>query len=107
MKRRQPAGVAERSPRPVRIGISACLLGQQVRFDGGHKRDAFLTGTFGSFVVWLPVCPEVECGLGTPRESMRLVRTPHHVRLLTVKGAVDLTDRMEEYARRRPRYRRP
>ena len=46
----------------------------QVRFDGGHKRDAFLTETFGRFVEWVPVCPEVECGLGTPREAMRLVR---------------------------------
>ena len=60
--------------RPIRIGISSCLLGQPVRFDGGHKRDAFLTETFGRFVEWVPVCPEVECGFGTPRESMRLVR---------------------------------
>ena len=62
------------SHRPVRVGISSCLLGERVRFDGGHKRDAFLTGVFGRFVEWVPVCPEVECGLGTPRESMRLVR---------------------------------
>ena len=60
--------------RPIRVGISSCLLGEAVRFDGGHKRDAFLTETFGPFVEWVPVCPEVECGLGTPRESMRLVR---------------------------------
>ena len=60
--------------RPIRIGISSCLLGEPVRFDGGHKRDAFLTETFGAFVEWVPVCPEVECGFGTPRESMRLVR---------------------------------
>ena len=60
--------------RPIRVGISSCLLGEAVRFDGGHKRDAFLTGTFGAFVEWVPVCPEVECGFGTPRESMRLVR---------------------------------
>jgi uncharacterized protein YbbK (DUF523 family) len=68
-------------PRPIRIGISACLLGQQVRFDGGHKRDAFLTETFGRFVEWVPVCPEVECGFGSPREAMRLVRVAHGVRL--------------------------
>ena len=58
----------------VRIGISSCLLGQKVRFDGGHKRDAFLVDTFGAFVEWVPVCPEVELGLGTPREALRLVR---------------------------------
>lgn len=86
---------------PIRIGISSCLLGQAVRFDGGHKRDSFLTGTFGAFVEWVPVCPEVECGFGTPRESMRLVRVERDVRLLTVRTAVDLTDRMAAYARRR------
>ena len=87
--------------RPVRIGISSCLLGEPVRFDGGHKRDAFLTDTFGSFVEWVPVCPEVECGLGTPRESMRLVRVDKEIRLLTVKTGVDLSDRLDEYAQRR------
>jgi uncharacterized protein YbgA (DUF1722 family)/uncharacterized protein YbbK (DUF523 family) len=86
-------------PRPIRIGISACLLGQQVRFDGGHKRDAFLTETFGRFVEWVPVCPEVECGLDTPREAMRLVRVEDKVRLLTVKTGIDLTDRMERFSR--------
>jgi len=85
----------------VRIGISACLLGQEVRFDGGHKRDRFLTDTFGRFVEWVPVCPEVEAGFGTPREAMRLVSDTGRVRLMTVKTAVDLTDRLERYARRR------
>ena len=63
----------DRRARPIRIGISACLLGHEVRFDGGHKRDTFLTETFGRFVDWVPVCPEVECGFGTPREAMRIV----------------------------------
>jgi uncharacterized protein YbgA (DUF1722 family)/uncharacterized protein YbbK (DUF523 family) len=88
-------------PRSIRIGISSCLLGENVRFDGGHKRDAFLTSTFGSLVEWVPVCPEVECGLGTPRESMRLVHGDKRLRLLTVKTAVDLTDRLETYVKRR------
>jgi len=87
--------------RALRVGISSCLMGEAVRYDGGHKRDAFLTGTFGSFVEWVPVCPEVECGFGTPRESMRLVRVENGVRLLTVKTAVDLTDQLEGYAQRR------
>jgi uncharacterized protein YbgA (DUF1722 family)/uncharacterized protein YbbK (DUF523 family) len=85
----------------IRIGISSCLLGETVRFDGGHKRDTFLTDTFGRFVEWVPVCPEVECGLGTPRESMRLVSVGDEVRLLTNKTAVDVTDRMATYAARR------
>lgn len=87
--------------RPIRVGISSCLLGQAVRFDGGHKLDRFLTGTFGTLVEWVPVCPEVECGFGTPRESMRLVRRDAGVRLLTVKTGVDLTDRMARYAEQR------
>jgi uncharacterized protein YbgA (DUF1722 family)/uncharacterized protein YbbK (DUF523 family) len=90
-----------RPERPIRLGISACLLGEQVRFDGGHKRDAFLTETFGRFVQWVPVCPEVECGFGTPREAMRLVRVEEEVRLLTVKTVIDLTGRMERYSRSR------
>jgi uncharacterized protein YbgA (DUF1722 family)/uncharacterized protein YbbK (DUF523 family) len=83
--------------RPIRIGISACLMGQAVRFDSGHKKDVFLMGTLGRFVEWLPVCPEVECGLGTPRESMRLVRRPDGVALVTVRSALDLTRRMETF----------
>src|SRR5688572_23598824 len=58
--------LAEAGRRPIRVGISACLLGDEVRFDGGHKRHAFLTETLGRFVEWVRVCPEVECGLGTP-----------------------------------------
>ena len=85
----------------IRIGISSCLLGQAVRFDGGHKRDTFLAETFGGFVEWVSVCPEVECGLGTPRESMRLVHVKDDIRLLTGKTAVDLTDQMSRYSQRR------
>jgi uncharacterized protein YbgA (DUF1722 family)/uncharacterized protein YbbK (DUF523 family) len=97
-----PSDVAHHaSPRPIRIGISACLLGQPVRFDGGHKRDAFLTETFGRFVEWVPVCPEVECGFGTPREAMRLVRAGPGVRLLTTRTGIDLTAPLERFSRSR------
>jgi uncharacterized protein YbbK (DUF523 family)/uncharacterized protein YbgA (DUF1722 family) len=91
---------AEAGPR-LRIGISSCLLGEEVRFDGGHKRDAFLTTALGPYVEWVPVCPELEAGFGVPREAMRLVRSAGAIRLLTVKTAIDLTDRLESYARRR------
>ena len=87
--------------RPIRVGISSCLLGETVRFDGGHKRDAFLTETFGQFVEWVPVCPEVECGLGTPRESMRLVRVGDAVRLLTVRTGADITNQLLRHVRER------
>ena len=85
----------------VRIGVSSCLLGRKVRFDGGHKRDAFLVDTFGLHVEWVPVCPEVEIGLGTPREAIRLVREGASVRLIGVKSAADHTQAMQDWAARR------
>jgi len=78
-----------------------CLLGEQVRFDGGHKRDAFLVDTFGRHVEWLPVCPEVDIGLGTPREPIRLARKGKDVRLVGVKSGADHTEAMRTYAARR------
>jgi len=77
--------------RPLRLGISACLLGAKVRFDGGHKRDPFLVDTFGRYVEWVPVCPEEEAGFGTPRPAMRLVERDGRIRLLTIKDLRDLT----------------
>ncbi len=79
----------------LRLGISRCLLGDEVRFDGGHKRDNFLTDVFGRYVEWVPVCPEVEAGLGTPREAMRLVGHPQHPRLVTIKSGKDHTRALE------------
>lgn len=79
----------------LRLGISRCLLGDEVRFDGGHKRDNFLTDVLGPYVEWIPVCPEVEAGLGTPREAMRLVGDPAHPRLLTIKSGRDHTRALE------------
>lgn len=94
----------------VRLGISACLLGQEVRYNGGHKRDAFLTDVLGRYVDWVDVCPEVEIGLGTPRPSMRLVRIGRgaaseteeaQVRLVTPETGVDHTEAMRAWAARR------
>ena len=88
----------------LKIGISSCLLGQEVRFDGGHKRDAFLTDTLGPQVEWVPVCPEVEMGLGTPRETLRLVRsgdTSSPLRMITTRTLVDHTVGMNRWAARR------
>lgn len=85
----------------IRLGISACLLGQNVRYDGGHKLDHFLRDTLGRYVEYVPVCPEVGCGLPVPREAMRLVGTPDAPRLVTVNTGRDLTDQMIRWARRR------
>ncbi len=87
----------------VRIGISACLLGQPVRYDGGHKRDAFLTESLARFVTFVPVCPEVEIGLGTPRESLRLERAPRGMRLVEPRTGRDHTSAMRAYAEARVR----
>ena len=85
----------------IRLGISACLLGQPLRFDGGHQWDRFITDTLGQYVEFVPVCPEAECGLGVPREAMRLVGDPEAPRLVTVRTKIDLTERMQTWARKR------
>ena len=87
--------------RAIRIGISSCLLGQEVRYDGGHKYDPSLTGLFGEPVEWVPICPEVEAGFGTPREPVQLVRVAGDVRLLTVMTRRDLTGDLDSFAMRR------
>ena len=88
---------------PVRIGISSCLLGDEVRFDGGHKRDPFLTDTLAPYVEWVRVCPEVEVGMGVPRETLRLVRVGDDTRMITTRTGIDHTDSMRAYAARRVR----
>lgn len=85
----------------IRLGISACLLGEKVRYDGGHKRDPFLVNELGRYVEWVPVCPEVECGLPIPREAMHLTGDPENPRLVTIKTGVDLTEQMATWARQR------
>jgi uncharacterized protein YbbK (DUF523 family)/uncharacterized protein YbgA (DUF1722 family) len=86
---------------PIRIGISACLLGHAVRFDGGHKRDRLLTDTFSRFVEWVPVCPEVELGMGVPREPIRLERSTSGLHLVAAKSGRDWTLPMRRFASRR------
>lgn len=83
--------------RPL-LGVSCCLLGQKVRYDGGHKLDHFLTDVLGRHVDYVPVCPEVECGLGVPREAMRLVGDPESPRLVTIRSGVELTEQMRVWA---------
>lgn len=96
-----------------RIGISACLLGEPVRYDAGHKRDPFLVETFGPHVEWVPVCPEVEAGFGTPRPSMRLVLrgpeerargerfSPDNISVVLNQTGEDVTERLRRYAHRK------
>ena len=78
------------SGRP-RLGVSQCLLGERVRYDGQHKRDAFIVDTLGEYVDFVLGCPEVACGLTVPREAMRLVVTVEAPRLVTQRTGIDLS----------------
>jgi uncharacterized protein YbgA (DUF1722 family)/uncharacterized protein YbbK (DUF523 family) len=87
--------------RKITLGISSCLLGNSVRYDGGHKLDHFLADTLSAYVDWIPVCPEVECGLPVPREAMHLVGDAGAPRLVTIRTGVDHTSRMRQWAKKK------
>jgi len=91
------------SEEPLRIGVSSCLLGQEVRFDGGHKRNAFLMDQLAHHVEWIPVCPEVELGMGIPRPSIRLEREGSDLRMVDPRAQTDHTAAMKRFARKRAR----
>ncbi len=86
---------------PLRIGISACLLGENVRFDGGNKRDAFINELLAGYFEWVPVCPEVEIGMGVPREAVRLTGNIEAPRMLGIRSRNDWTSRMLDFAKKR------
>ena len=86
---------------PIRIGISSCLLGNNVRWNGGHKLDRYIRDTLGHYLEFVPVCPEVECGLPIPRETLRLVGDIDNPRLVTTRTGVDHTRRMQTWAQKR------
>ena len=94
-------GVTDTMDTSIKVGISSCLLGEKVRFDGGHRQDHYLTGTLGKFFSFIPVCPEVGCGMPVPREAMRLEGDPAHPRLMTQKSRIDKTEQMQAYCRER------
>lgn len=85
----------------IKVGVSSCLLGEQVRFDGGHKRDRLVTEILGEYFEYVPVCPEVELGLPTPRETLRLISKEGGERLVFSKSGDDITDSMTAWARMR------
>jgi len=83
------------------IGISACLLGEKVRYDGEHRLDHYLRYTAGRYVKWLPVCPEVEAGMPVPREPMVLDGKGGLVRLITVNTGIDHTERLNKWIKKK------
>jgi uncharacterized protein YbgA (DUF1722 family)/uncharacterized protein YbbK (DUF523 family) len=96
-------GTARAVEPPLRLGVSSCLLGEEVRFDGGHKHDRFLTDLLGRYVEWVPVCPELEVGMGVPREAVRLVGTPEAPRMVGVRSGIDHTEAMRRFSAARVR----
>lgn len=93
----KPAPIAQ----PIRVGVSTCLLGQPVRYDGGHKHDHYITDTLGRYFELVPVCPEKESGMPVPREAMRLVGDPSAPRLVTIRSGKDLTGQMQSFCERK------
>ena len=87
--------------RKFRIGISSCLLGNRVRYNGDDKFDADLVARLGGMVEWFPVCPETECGLPTPRKPIQAVQTDAGIRLLEVDGPDDHTEQLRRFCRKR------
>jgi uncharacterized protein YbgA (DUF1722 family)/uncharacterized protein YbbK (DUF523 family) len=85
----------------IQVGISSCLLGQEVRFDGGHKHNAYITGTLSDYFDFVPVCPEAAVGLGIPRQPIRLVQRDDGIRAVGVKTPdLDPTDELAAFGRR-------
>jgi uncharacterized protein YbgA (DUF1722 family)/uncharacterized protein YbbK (DUF523 family) len=87
----------------LRVGISSCLLGEEVRWDGGHKRDRFITDLLSRYIQFVPVCPELEIGMGVPREAVRLVGAQATPRMVGIRSGRDWTADMQQYARSRVR----
>jgi uncharacterized protein YbbK (DUF523 family) len=85
----------------IAVGVSACLLGEKIRYDGGHRYDGNIALEVGRFFTCVPVCPEVECGMSIPREPMRLEGEPAKPRLMTVESRIDKTEKMTAFCRAR------
>ena len=98
-----PTSNPESAAVPIAVGVSSCLLGERVRYDGGHKHDRTITACLGRIFRFVPVCPETGCGMPTPRESMRLEGDPAAPRLVTHQSRLDLTDLMLAWCRMKVR----
>ncbi len=98
-----PVTRVHRGEIPLRVGLSSCLLGELVRFDGGHKKDRYLTEILGAYFEWVPVCPEVEAGMGIPREPVRLVGAWESPGMVGTTSGDDWTERMARFSEERLR----
>lgn len=87
-------------PDSIKIGVSACVAGERVRFDRTHRRSAYLTETLAKHVEFVPICPEIACGMGIPREPLRQVDCAGEIRLIGYESGKDLTAKMTDWAER-------
>lgn len=87
----------------IKIGVSSCLMGNTVRYDGGHKHNRYLSDILGRFFQLVPVCPEVECGMPIPRDAMRLEGDPANPRLITIRDCIDKTGQMLDFCSKKVR----
>ncbi|MDA2978957.1 MAG: DUF523 and DUF1722 domain-containing protein [Actinomycetota bacterium] len=85
----------------IRIGVSSCIIGEEVRYNGGHSRQRYLTDVLAQFVEYVPVCPEVEIGMGVPRPTIRLVQADDGLQLVDPKNDINWTSAMNRYSRTR------
>ena len=85
--------------KPITLGVSTCLLGKSVRYDGGHKLNRYVRDTLGQYFAYVPVCPEVESGMPVPREALRLVGAPAAPRLVTIRSREDHTEQMQQWGK--------
>ena len=88
---------------PLQLGVSACLLGEELRYDGGHKRHRYLVEILGPELSWIPICPEVELGMGIPRPPIRLEETEGSSRLVEMEGLIDHSAAMTRFSRNKLR----
>jgi uncharacterized protein YbgA (DUF1722 family)/uncharacterized protein YbbK (DUF523 family) len=96
--------MAIRNPKSrIKVGVSSCLLGEKVRWNGEHKQDPFVKDLLGPLFEWVPTCPEVEIGMGIPRETVQLTGSSKSPRLVGTESATDWTQRMNRYANKRSR----
>lgn len=92
--------MGELDPQKIQIGVSSCLLGEEVRFNGGHKRSRYVTDILSEYFQFVPLCPELAIGLGVPRPPIRLVGTLDSPRAISPKDpSIDATEDLDNYGR--------
>lgn len=87
------------NPSKIQLGISACLMGQNVRYDGGHKRFAYCTNELVNYFDFIHVCPEMAIGMGTPRKTIRQINNNNTILLQSADGSLDVTDKMDTFTK--------